>query len=434
MITLRTFAIITVLLFSFPGMSFSQDSGITLRGGPVFPSLSGFGLDTKGGQGGRIIRVTNLNRDGAGSLNEAIRTKGPRIVVFEVGGVIDLGGRSLGILNPFITIAGQTAPSPGITLIRGGLNIGTHEVIVQHLRVRPGEAGQPKKSGWNIDGISTFEGSYNVIIDHCSVSWSTDENISASGPQFKGANVEEWRKNTSHNIVISNCIIAEALNNSTHSAGAHSKGTLVHDNVTGMLVYRNLYASNVERNPMFSGGSQGLVINNYIYNPGYAAIQFIFSKTEWNGHELIPGIMGVEGNLIEYGPDSRANISAGAFRGPVELYWKDNQVTGGPRTMELSGDYKRLSERPFFPEGLTLLSSNNLKESILNDCGAFPWDRDATDLRIIENIRQRSSRIINSENDTDGYPLHKPVFRKFIEKDWDLNNMIMKSGGVNKLQ
>lgn len=427
MIALRTLAIVIILLFSLPAESFTQDSGITTKGGPVFPGLSGFGLDTKGGQGGRIIRVTNLYRDGAGSLNEAIRAKGPRIVVFEVAGVIDLGGRSLGILNPFITIAGQTAPSPGITLIRGGINIGTHEVIVQHLRVRPGEAGQPKKSGWNIDGISTFEGSFNVIIDHCSVSWSTDENISASGPQFKGASVDEWRKNTSHNIVISNCIIAEALNNSTHSAGEHSKGTLVHDNVTGVLIYRNLYASNVERNPMFSGGSQGLVINNYIYNPAYAAIQFIFSKSEWKGRELIPGIMGVEGNLIEYGPDSRASISAGAFRGPVDVYWKDNRIMGGNMTTELSGDFRRLFQKPFFPEGLTILSSTSLRESILIDCGAFPWDRDATDSRIIDNIRQRKSRIINSEKDTDGYPSYKPVFRKFNDSEWDLDRLIIKN-------
>ncbi|HLN20711.1 MAG TPA: hypothetical protein VK213_06455 [Bacteroidales bacterium] len=427
MITARVIVTILIIMLHPSVQMFGQ-------GGAVFPGLSGFGLDTKGGRGGRIIRVTNLNRDGAGSLNEAIKATGPRIVVFEVAGIIDLDGRSYGILNPYITIAGQTAPSPGITLIKGGINIGANEVIIQHIRVRPGEAGKEKASGWDIDGISTFEGSYNVIIDHCSISWSTDENLSASGPQFKGADVKEWRKNTSHNIVFSNCLIAEALSKSTHTGGEHSKGTLIHDNATGILIYRNLYSSNVERNPLFSGGSQGLVINNYIYNPGYAAIQFIFAKSEWTGHKLIPGIMVVEGNYIECGPDSRSNISGGAFRGPVELYWKDNLIKGGPMVTELSGDYKRLFERPFFPEGLNVLPSAQVKDYVLNNCGAYPWDRDETDRRIVENIRLRKAKIINSERETEGYPILKPVFRRFNENEWDLSNMVMKAGRDNNLQ
>lgn len=434
MARIRDYIIAAIFLLLFQTGSNSQVPGNTIRKSPIFPGLSGFGLDTRGGQGGRIIRVTNLNRDGEGSLNEAIRAKGPRIVVFEVAGVIDLEGRSYGILNPYITIAGQTAPSPGITLIKGGINIGAHEVIIQHIRVRPGEAGREKKSGWNIDGISTFEGSYNVIIDHCSVSWSTDENLSASGPQFQGADVNEWRKNTSHNIVISNCIIAEGLSNSTHSIGEHSKGTLIHDNATGILIYRNLYSSNVERNPMFSGGSQGLVINNYIYNPGYAAIQFIFAKSEWKGRALIPGILGVESNFIECGPDTRSNISAGAFRGPVDLYWKDNPIMGGPQAQELSGDYRRLFQRPFFPEGLQVLPSGHVKNYVLENCGALPWDRDETDKRIVQNIRLGRARIISSEQETEGYPVLRPVFRRFNENDWDLNTMVMNPAGNKNLQ
>ncbi|HEX6833486.1 MAG TPA: hypothetical protein VF132_08130, partial [Rudaea sp.] len=96
---------------------------------------------TAGGAGGRIVRVTTLAADGVGSLAAAIEQTGPRIVVFEVGGVIDLSGHALKIRNPFLTIAGQTAPSPGITLIRGGIDVDTHNVVIRHLRVRTGEAG-----------------------------------------------------------------------------------------------------------------------------------------------------------------------------------------------------------------------------------------------------------------------------------------------------
>ena len=102
---------------------------------------------TTGGRGGRIVRVTTLAADGEGSLKSAIELDVPRVIVFEVGGVIDLAGHALELRNPHVTIAGQTAPSPGITLIRGGIDVRTRDVIVEHLRVRTGEAGFAKHSG-----------------------------------------------------------------------------------------------------------------------------------------------------------------------------------------------------------------------------------------------------------------------------------------------
>ena len=110
---------------------------------PAFPGAVGWAAQTPGGRGGRILRVTNLNASGPGSLREAIEAQGPRIVVFEVGGVIDFGRTVLDIREPYLTIAGQTAPSPGITIIRGGIDIRTHDVILRHLRIRTGVDGQP---------------------------------------------------------------------------------------------------------------------------------------------------------------------------------------------------------------------------------------------------------------------------------------------------
>ncbi|RZJ39791.1 MAG: pectate lyase, partial [Brevundimonas sp.] len=182
---------------------------------PAFPGALGWAARTPGGRGGRIIRVTTLDGEGPGSLREAIEADGPRIVVFEVGGVIDLNRKTLKIASPFITIAGQTAPSPGVTLIRGGIDIGGHDVIVQHIRVRPGSAEQGWMSGWDEDSIST-QAAWNVIVDHCSLEWGTDENLSASGPRFTGSTPEEWRAGTSHNITFSNNLIAESLAYSTH--------------------------------------------------------------------------------------------------------------------------------------------------------------------------------------------------------------------------
>jgi hypothetical protein len=144
---------------------------------------NGIFTNTKGGEGGKIIRVTNLQSSGEGSFREAVSMAGPRIIVFEVGGVINLDKEHITIDEPHITIAGQTAPSPGITFIRGSIIIYSHDVIIRHIMIRPGDAGQPKKSGWEPDGMTTVGGNaYNVLIDHCSATWSVDENISVSGP------------------------------------------------------------------------------------------------------------------------------------------------------------------------------------------------------------------------------------------------------------
>ena len=156
-----------------------------------------------------------------------------------------------------VKLAGQTAPAPGITLIRGGVDILTHDVIVQHLRVRPGSAGYPKFGG-DFDAISTVN-AHDVIVDHCSLTWATDENLSASGTRFAGKTPDEWRAGTSHRITFSNNLVAEGLANSTHPKGEHSKGSLIHDNVTDVLIVGNLYSQNYERSVLFKGGTRGMI-------------------------------------------------------------------------------------------------------------------------------------------------------------------------------
>ncbi len=197
--------------------------------------------------------MTNLDSDGPGSFRAALAQKGPRIVVFEVGGVIDLGRKTLKVEEPFVTIAGQTAPSPGVTVIRGGMDVLAHDVVMQHIRIRPGEAGAAKKSGWEEDSFSTQAGAYNVIVDHCTLTWATDENMSASGPRFTGNTPEEWRKGASHRITFSNNIAAEGLARSTHAKIEHSKGSLIHDNTTDHSDLWQSLCHNVERNPLFKG-------------------------------------------------------------------------------------------------------------------------------------------------------------------------------------
>jgi hypothetical protein len=186
----------------------------------AFPGAQGAAAHTPGGRGGKILRVTTLAASGPGSLLAALEADGPRIVVFEVGGVIDMAQHEIKISKPFLTVAGQTAPAPGITLIRTGIDVTTHDVVLQHIRVRTGSADQAKRGGWEPDAFSTIS-AHDVIVDHCSMSWAIDENLSASGPRFTGKTPEDWRRGTSYRVTFSNNIISEGLKYATHSKGEH---------------------------------------------------------------------------------------------------------------------------------------------------------------------------------------------------------------------
>ena len=237
------------------------------------PSMAQPGDPTEGGKGGKILKVTTLAKDGPGSLAAALAMKGPRIIVFEVGGAIDLQKSGLVIEEPFVTIAGQTAPSPGITILRGGIDVKTHDVKISHLRVMMGDAGEPKRSGWEADAFSTVA-AHNVVVENNSFMWAVDENMSASGPRFTGDTVEEWREGTSHDIIFRLNFAAEGLADSSHPKGEHSKGSLIHDNATNIVFDRNIWAHNVERSPLVKGGAQVLMVNNFIYDPGLRAVHY----------------------------------------------------------------------------------------------------------------------------------------------------------------
>ncbi|MBC6982659.1 pectate lyase [Caulobacter sp. 17J80-11] len=402
---------------------------------PAFPGALGWAARTPGGRGGRIIRVTTLASDGPGSLRAAVAEKGPRIVVFEVGGVIDLDRRNIKINEPFLTIAGQTAPSPGITLIRGGVGVSTHDVVIRHIRVRPGEAGQAKKSGWECDALAC-DRAHDVIVDHCSLTWATDENLSASGPRFDGADPDAWRAATSRGITFSNNIVAEGLSNATHSKGEHSKGSLIHDNVTEALVVGNLYSHNRERNPLFKGGTEGVVTNNFIYDPGKRAVHYNLHAKEWGEHPFQRGRLAVVGNVVQAGPstlDGLALFQLGG-EGELELFARDNlglDRTGAPlavfgRFGDSTPGLIEATEAPVWPAGFKALSASAVKAAVLREAGARPWDRDAVDARIVREAAEGTGQIIDSEQEVGGYPAYAETRRAFREADWNLADMSPK--------
>lgn len=403
----------------------------------AFPQAAGWAKETVGGRGGKIIRVTNLAADGPGSLKAAIDTKGPRIIVFEVGGVIDLGRTSLEIKEPYLTIAGQTAPSPGITIIRGGIDIRGHDVIIRHIRVKTGADGQAKRSGWEADSLSTVA-ARNVIIDHCSLTWGIDENMSASGPRFTGQTVEEWRNGTSRNITFSYNLAAEGLADSSHPKGEHSKGSLIHDNATGILFYRNIWAHNVERSPLIKGGAQAAMINNLIYDPGKRAMHYNLMALEWAGQPYVTGEMTAVGNVMRGGPSTDEGLPFLMLGGDGDLrfHGRDNiAVDKFGQPLPMFGRYgetrARLIEakKPvIWPTGIDVLPARDVETHVLAHAGARPWDRDADDIRVLFFVAEGRGEIIDDEREVSSYPAPKPTKAPFIEAEWDLDSMEPKSG------
>jgi hypothetical protein len=374
-----------------------------------------------------VVRVTTLSAQGPGSLADALATSGPRIIVFEVGGVLDLNGATLKVREPYVTIAGQTAPSPGITLIRGSLSIATHDVVIQHLRVRPGAAGQA--IGWQPDGISSGTGTYDFVVDHCSLTWAVDENLSASGSRFDGATPDEWRQSTSHQVTFSHNIVAEGLAHATHEKGEHSKGSLIHDNVTGVLLYGNLYASNTERNPFFKGGARGVVANNWIVNPGKYAMKYTLVRDEWGDHAYQTGQMAIVGNVFRHGTNTPAGtpllFSSGV--GPCDVYLADNLAlardAGGapvPQTGGATENLHMVDRPPAWPPGFRAEPAQGLVDRLKADVGARPWDRDAIDARIVQQALDGTSAIIDSEAAVGGYPRGPATTAAFVADAWDL--------------
>ena len=405
----------------------------------AFPGAMGWAADTKGGRGGEVIRVTTLAAEGPGSLREALEAEGPRIVVFEVAGVIDLEGGILRIKEPYITIAGQTAPSPGVTIIKGGMVISSHDVIVQHLRIRPGDLGEPPRSGRDIDAITT-SGAYNVIVDHNSLTWATDENLSASGPRFTGATPDEWREGASHKITFTNNLIAEALAHATHAKGEHSKGSLIHDNTSQILIARNLYAHNYERSPLFKSGARGAIVNNFIYNPGQRAIHYNLQGLEWGDEEYQMGELTVVGNVMRGGrdtPEDQPLVMLGG-NGSAKLFMAENIAVDAygnplPTLGRYTTDAAQLinSDEPLVTvPNLDLLEPETVEASVLKNVGARPWDRDANDVRILADVAEGRGEIIDSQEEVGGYPAVEPVRHEFDPADWDLDTMTPVSQDV----
>ncbi len=371
------------------------------EGLPAFPGAYGFGSTTPGGRGGQVVAVTNLNDSGPGSFREAVSIAGPRTIIFRTGGTIQLQS-PIFIDEPFLTIAGQTAPGDGILFRDSEIRIRTHDVILRGIRVRVGDVNQDQD--WDGLALEATPASnvFNVVVDHCSVSWGIDENISTNGTRGEVRDITfSWN------------ITSEALFDSHHEKGPHSKGMLLSKNNTTLVtVHHNLFIHNDDRNPKIALDVNVELINNVLYN--YRS-----------GSRMDPGSQAnIIGNFYKPGPNTLIGldglISKGVVMQPVDgfpdmhAYVQDNIGPGRPTN---SGDdwlmvrgseiYRSLDPR-VLSSGVPVDPVDEVMDLVMNGAGATIPSRDAVDLRLIDEMIAGEGSVIDSQSEVGGWPVLDP--------------------------
>ena len=420
------------------GIDWATDPALqTLR---AFPGAEGYGRNATGGRGGEVVEVTNLLDDPAnspaGSFRWALKQHPgkPITIVFRVSGTIDLKGNNLRSNRSDVTIAGQTAPGDGICIIRGNINLGgSRNLIVRHIRSRVGtKEGVSDPTGAFIAGAAlSLENGGNFIIDHCSFSWSAEENI---GFYDNDNTTVQW------------CIISEGLYDAGHGKGARSYGAVVGGKTA--TYHHNLIAHNVNRSPRYGATTKNDpvmlldYVNNVHYNWGKANPFYGGDNRQGSAGKFQINIVN---NYYRPGPaydGSRRTkivvISYGAGQGRDQSFWHidGNYIEGAANTSINSNNYNTVeiadefiamgmtvndfkSARFSVPYPVETESAHQALNSVLKKAGAFP--RDTLDRRIIRETKNGEATftgryntdgkygygIIDKPENTEGYPEYK---------------------------
>ena len=392
--------------------SVSSNSSSSVPSGEVlaFPGAVGFGRLATGGRGGDVYIVTNLNDSGAGSLREAINSaSGPRTIVFAVSGNIMLQSK-LDIKRPNLTLAGQTAPGDGITVAGYPVTVNADNIIIRYMRFRCGdfnalaENGKPSKGNGNLKGstagaLDVLEAN-NVIIDHVSTSWAIDETLSVTYSNY---------------VTVQHSIVSESLNDSYHDKGNHGFGSLIRGNGEGgSTFYRNLYSHHDMRNPG-AGSNQTTpsikgqldFVNNVVYGWGTRSGEAIGGSAG--------GVVEINyvNNYVIANNDSRnANSVWDEVKTEGILTYQsgnklDNNINGvrdgvdnGWSMFPNFTSAQRRSSRWNFPQVPTV-SAEQAYDDVLNQAGAS-LARDAIDARVVQQVRNNTGRIIDSQDEVGG--------------------------------
>lgn len=371
----------------------------------AFPGAEGFGMHTTGGRGGKVLLVTNLNDSGSGSLREAVNTSGARYILFKVSGTISLNSE-LKIKNGDVTIAGQTAPGDGICIKNYPVTISADNIIIRYLRFRMGDEAKHEGDAFG----SRFH--KNIIIDHCSMSWSTDETVSIYNNE---------------NTTLQWCFITESLRNSVHDKGSHGYGGIWGGKYASF--HHNLLAHHDSRNPRLgeSAGSAFALTdltdirNNVIYN--------------WKGNSAYGGeAMNVNIVNCYYKPgpattkntrimaiDKNKNEGTEVYDIWGKFYIDGNYVEGSTQTTEdnwtygvynqFHGSYGTVSEED--KAAIKMSAAHDIGNNVNTHSAIVAYDkvlayggasfkRDAVDARIAEELKNKTYTYEGSNGSTKG--------------------------------
>ncbi|WP_223255534.1 T9SS type A sorting domain-containing protein [Flavobacterium sp. LM4] len=384
----------------------------------AFPGAEGYGRFARGGRGGKVVTVTNLNDSGPGSLREAVTNDiGPRTIVFNTSGIIKLNSRLVSS-QPYVTIAGQTAPGKGICIRTAPFGITGNDAIVQNIRVRLG-------GGSTFDGMG-LTGADNSIIDHCSISWTIDEAFSSRSGK---------------NITLQRTLISEALNAAGHEnypAGTeHGYAATIGGDIGSF--HHNLLAHNYGRNWSLGGGLDGNgfysdrmdITNNVVYN--------------WGGRTTDGGTKEVNfvNNYYKPGAGSKIFVAFSADnentgKGMQQCYFNGNVMPGyfdesnqtiGRRSTYKNGatnTFDNFVNTPFFPSYVTTQSAKTAYKIVLSDVGCIQPEFDEHDERIITETLNGTYTYRGSvtnkpgfpdnESDVGGYETYPEIVR---DANWD---------------
>lgn len=359
---------------------------------PAFPGAEGGGAYTPGGRGGEVYVVTNLNDDGPGSFRWACEQGGARTIVFNVAGIIKLESPVI-IRAPYVTIAGQTAPGDGVCIAGESVWINTHDIIIRHMRFRRGETDVARRDdaiGGNPVG--------NIIIDHVSASWGLDENMSMYRHMYDpGDGSGRWKLPTV-NITIQNSIFSEALDTYNHAFGS----TIGGGNSTFV---RNLWASNISRNPSIGMSEDFNFVNNVVFNWWNRSADGGDHTSRWNfiNNYYKPGPITPKDKPIAYriakGETGRSDHTRGIYG---RIYAAGNFMEGYPEVtadnwaggiqLEDAENPGALLEdirmsRPFPMAPVRIMPVKEAYGFVLENAGATLPERDPVDIRIIETVR-----------------------------------------------
>lgn len=384
--------IITVCFVLGNGIALAEDI-------PAFPGAEGNGANTPGGRGGTVYLVTTLEDNGPGSLREACEAEGPRMVVINIDGIIELES-PIEIRNPFITIAGQAAPGDGICLKNHGLNVTTDDVIIRYLRIRPGDQIGAKTTGINITD------SDRVILDHCSISWTAGPGVSVSAD--------------ASDITLQWCMFTESLFDPNAMDAKPGTGVSLDAESSTFSVHHNYFAHNNTGNPYISGAAAapGPTLdfrNNIVYDWGVRSGNSANNVARYN----------IIGNAYKAGPSTPYDVRAKAFRfGSLDsrIYAKENALEGSDMVSTVNflmwimpeEFIQRIhfrvfeTKNAFEADPVTTLPQESLLRRVLREAGATRPTRDPVDARVLAQYRLGAGRLINTPTEAQGWPVYEP--------------------------